>query len=248
MRKLYSTFANMKLLVQSIQPTGKTHSGTVIFLHGSGDTGSNLVEWIRFLIGKDLQFQHLKVIIPTAPVQPYTPLDGEPSHVWFDRLAISKKAKECRTSMEAAYEYVNELIQTEKENGIPPNRIVIGGFSMGGALALHTALHVNRELAGVFTCSSFLNDDSLVFESLRSNQQNAGSLPNLLMYHGERDSLVPMSWGKETYDELLSLGVTGEFKTLKNALHELKANELLEIQEWISKLVPPLESDIQNKL
>lgn len=55
---------------------------------------------------------------------------------------------------------------------------------MGGALALHTALHVNRELAGVFTCSSFLNDDSLVFESLRSNQQ---PLPKLLMYHGDRD-------------------------------------------------------------
>lgn len=61
-------------------------------------------------------------------------------------------------------------------------------------------------------------------------------------------SLVPMSWGKDTYDELTRLGVPGEFKTLKNTLHELKAAELLEIQEWISKLVPPLESDIQNKL
>lgn len=119
---------------------------------------------------------------------------------------------------------------------------------MGGALALHSALHVNRDLAGVFTCSSFLNDDSLVFESLRANRSNASDLPKLLMYHGERDSLVPMSWGKETYDELLRHGVTGEFKTIKNALHELKAGELLEIQEWILKLVPPLESDIQNKL
>lgn len=52
----------------------------------------------------------------------------QPSHVWFDRLAISKKANECRTSMEAAYEYVNNLIQMEKENGIPPNRIVIGNL------------------------------------------------------------------------------------------------------------------------
>lgn len=119
---------------------------------------------------------------------------------------------------------------------------------MGGALALHSALHVNRELAGVFTCSSFLNDDSLVYESLRLNQQNVTTFPKLLMYHGERDSLVPMSWGKETYDELIRLGINGEFKTLKNTLHELKANELLEIQEWITKLVPPLESDIHNKL
>lgn len=123
---------------------------------------------------------------------------------------------------------------------------------MGGALALHTALHVNRELAGVFTCSSFLNDGSLVFDSLRerANQQNADAspIPKLLMYHGERDSLVPMSWGKDTYDELIRFGVNGEFKTLKNTLHELKASEILDIQEWILKLVPPLESDIQNKL
>lgn len=61
-------------------------------------------------------------------------------------------------------------------------------------------------------------------------------------------SLVPISWGKETYDELTRLGVSADFKTLRNTLHELKAAELLEIQEWISKLVPPLESDIQNKL
>lgn len=117
---------------------------------------------------------------------------------------------------------------------------------MGGALALHSGFHVNPELAGIFTCSSFLNDGSIVYDTLkaRQNQQN----PKLLMYHGERDSLVPISWGKETYEELSSLGVSAEFKPLKNALHELKAAELLEIQEWILKLLPPLESDITNKL
>lgn len=121
---------------------------------------------------------------------------------------------------------------------------------MGGALALHSGFHVNTDLAGIFACSSFLNDDSIVYDTLRArtNQQNAGLLPKLLMFHGERDSLVPMSWGKETYDELRKFGVSAEYKTLKNTLHELKANELHEIQEWILKLLPPLESDITNKL
>lgn len=121
---------------------------------------------------------------------------------------------------------------------------------MGGALALHSGFHLNHELAGIFTCSSFLNDNSIVLDTLRArkNQQNPSALPKLLMYHGDRDSLVPISWGKETYEELLSLGAAGEFKTLKNALHELKAKELLEIQDWTLKVVPPLESDITNKL
>lgn len=117
---------------------------------------------------------------------------------------------------------------------------------MGGALALHSGFHVNREIAGVFTCSSFLNDDSIVFDTLRNEKHK--NMPKLLMYHGERDSLVPMSWGKETYDQLIELGVTGEFKTLKNTLHELKASELNEIQQWILELLPMLDSDIPNKL
>lgn len=68
---------------------------------------------------------------------------------------------------------------------------------MGGALSLHTGYHVNQDLAGVFACSSFLNDNSIVFETLRNrrNHTNPKPLPKLLMYHGERDSLVPLSWG-----------------------------------------------------
>lgn len=52
----------------------------------TGDTGSNLVEWIRFLLGKDMQFPHLKVILPTAPIQPYTPLNGEVSTLFVIHL------------------------------------------------------------------------------------------------------------------------------------------------------------------
>lgn len=126
----------------------------------------------------------------------------------------------------------------------------LGGFSMGGTLALHSAFHTNHELAGVFALSSFLNDDSIVFKTLlaRQNQQNPSDLPKLLYFHGERDTLVPISWGKETFEELLSLGVSGEFKPLKNTFHELKATEILEIQDWIFKLLPPLENDIVTKL
>lgn len=122
---------------------------------------------------------------------------------------------------------------------------------MGGALAIHTAYHVNRDLGGVFACSGFLNNNSVVYESLKSIQKNSAEmekLPPLIMYHGERDSLVPCEWGKQTYDQLTSLGVKGEFITLKNAMHELKTNEILEIQDWIAKLLPPLDSDLANKL
>lgn len=63
---------------------------------------------------------------------------------------------------------------------------------MGGALALHSGFHVNQNLAGIFACSSFLNDDSIVFETLRNRktQHDSSPLPTLLMFHGDRDNLV----------------------------------------------------------
>lgn len=117
---------------------------------------------------------------------------------------------------------------------------------MGGALALHTGYHVNTDVAGVFACSAFLNKDSIVYESLKTKPH--GKLPELLMFHGERDTLVRPDWGMSTFNKLQEMGVSGEFVTLKNTLHELKTRELVQIQEFITKILPPIESDINNKL
>ncbi|XP_055903048.1 lysophospholipase-like protein 1 [Eupeodes corollae] len=238
----------MKLVKKTINQTGPKHSATVIFFHGSGDTGSNLVEWVRFLLGKDLEFPHIKVIYPTAPLQPYTPLEGELSNVWFDRRSITIDARENRKSLASIYETVHELINEEENLGIPAERIIVGGFSMGGALALHTAYHLNTDLAGVFACSSFLNRDSIVYDSLKNRTKSGTDLPELKMFHGSRDSLVPLKWGEESFEELTKLEVKGEFSVLKNTLHELKKREILDIQDWISTKLPPLANDLQNKL
>lgn len=117
---------------------------------------------------------------------------------------------------------------------------------MGGSLAIHTGYHVNTDLAGVFACSAFLNKDSIVYESLKSKPHER--LPELLMFHGDRDTIVRPEWGSSTFNKLQELGVIGEFVAIKNTLHELKTRELVQIQEWLSKILPPIEIDINNKL
>lgn len=211
----------------------------------SGDTGSNLAEWVRFLLGRHMDFEHIKMIYPTAPVQAYTPLSGELSHVWFDRRAITIEALENRKSLSQMYEKINDLIQNEVELGVSPSRIIIGGFSMGGALALHIGYHLNCDLAGIFACSSFLNRDSIIYETLRQSLAAGTSLPELRMYHGAKDKLVPLDWGKETYEKLTELGVNGNFIPLDNTLHELKKHQILDIRDWILKKLP---GEIQYKL
>lgn len=234
----------------------------------SGDTGNNLIEWIRFLLGRHLEIPHVKFIYPTAPVQKYTPLNGEYSNVWFDRKSINIEAQENRKSLAAIYETIQELLKREIDGcGIPAKRVIVGGFSMGGALALHTCFHLNQELGGVFALSAFLNNNSVVYESLES--RTANDLPKLRAFHGgrwinqprncvrtnllipfqpRRDSLVLPEWGRKTFDELTRRGVKGDYTELKNTLHELKKNEMIELEKWIQEVVPPLESDLQNKL
>ncbi|CAG9797004.1 unnamed protein product [Chironomus riparius] len=236
----------MRLIEKIIQPSS-THSATVIFFHGSGDTGSNLIEWIKFLLGRNFDLPHVKFIFPTAPVQRYTPLNGEYSNVWFDRKEIAIDVLECRKSLSAIYETVNELLNREIYGcSIPANRVVVGGFSMGGTLSLHTGFHLNRNLGGVFSLSSFLNDRSIVYESLENS--SAQPLPPLKMFHGQRDTLVPINWAEKTFEELTKRGIKGDLITIRNAFHELKKNELLDLEKWIYEILPPLDNEFQNKL
>ncbi|XP_053695463.1 lysophospholipase-like protein 1 [Sabethes cyaneus] len=232
----------MRLIEKVFNPTGKKHVGTLIFFHGSGDSGNGLVEWNRFLLGRNLEFPHIKVIVPTAPVQPYTPAGGENSNVWFNRKRIEMDAPEIRTSLASIYDTVNEMLLREMAQGIPANRIIVGGFSMGGALSLHTAYHLNRDLLGVFAISSFLNTGSIVYDSLECVTAEE-KIPELLMFHGEKDELVPIEWGQTTFNELTKLGVRGKFVPHRSAYHEIKKDQLEQVIEWVNKLIPEPRED-----
>lgn len=151
----------------------------------TGDTGNNLIEWIKFVLGRNLEMPHVKFIYPTAPVQKYTPMGGEYSNVWFDRKSISIDALESRKSLSSIYDTVSDMLSREIDGcGIPARRVIVGGFSMGGCLAMHTGFHLSPNLGGVFALSAFLNNSSVVYESLDANKST--SLPKLRAFHGQR--------------------------------------------------------------
>lgn len=85
-------------------------------------------------------------------------------NVWFDRIAISNEVPEHVGSINSMCQNVSELIDKEVADGIPFNRIVLGGFSMGGGLALHLAYRYRTAVAGCFVMSSFLNKGSIIYE------------------------------------------------------------------------------------
>ncbi|XP_038205705.1 lysophospholipase-like protein 1 [Arvicola amphibius] len=225
-----------------VSPAGR-HSASLIFLHGSGHSGQGLREWIKTVLNQDLTFQHIKIIYPTAPSRPYTPMKGGLSNVWFDRFKISTDCPEHLESIDGMRQILTELIDDEVKSGIQKSRILIGGFSMGGCMAMHLAYRNHRDVAGVFALSSFLNKDSAIYKDLL---QAEGALPELFQCHGTADELVLHSWGEETNSKLKSLGVNTVFHSLPNLYHDLNRTELERLKSWILRKLPG-ETDGQNK-
>ncbi|XP_028714181.1 lysophospholipase-like protein 1 [Peromyscus leucopus] len=225
-----------------VSPTGR-HTASLIFLHGSGHSGQGQREWISNVLNQDLTFQHIKIIYPTAPSRPYTPMKGGLSNVWFDRFKISNDSPEHLESIDRMCQVLTELIDDEVKNGIQKSRILVGGFSMGGCMAIHLAYRNHRDVAGVFALSSFLNKESAVYKDL---QHRDGTLPELFQCHGTADELVLHSWGQETNSNLKSLGVSTVFHSFPDLYHELNRTELQRLKSWILTKLPG-ETDGQNK-
>eukprot|EP00105_Crassostrea_gigas_P011445 XP_011427114.1 PREDICTED: lysophospholipase-like protein 1 [Crassostrea gigas] len=226
-----------KILPRIVAQSGPKHSASVIWLHGSGDTGPGVLEWINMVWKEEFQFPHIKLIYPTADPIPYTPNACQPSTVWFDRQQISPMVPEILSSVDASAAKLNDLVQNEVDSGIPLSRIIIGGFSMGGGMAFHMAYRYQREVAGCFALSSFLNNESVVYKKLR-NVEDRSALPPLLQCHGTRDELVLFDWGKTTFKTLTDLGVYGEFHEF-NIFHEFNKKELQILQRWMLDKLPP---------
>ncbi|XP_009471289.1 PREDICTED: lysophospholipase-like protein 1 [Nipponia nippon] len=199
------------------------------------DTGQGARAWIKQVLNQDMAFQHIKVIYPTAPARPYTPMKGTFSTVWFDRYKISNDCPEHIESIDSMCRGLTDLINDEIKNGIAKNRILIGGFSMGGGMAMHLAYRFHQDLAGVFALSSFLNKDSAVYQALKRNET---VLPELFQCHGTADELVLYSWGEETNKMLKSLGVSTSLHTFPNLNHELSRTEIEKLKTWILEKLP----------
>ncbi|XP_066467800.1 lysophospholipase-like protein 1 isoform X2 [Tiliqua scincoides] len=187
-----------------------------------------------------MSFQHVKVIYPTAPARPYTPMRGSLSNVWFDRYKISNDCPEHIENIDSMCQDLTSLIDDEVKNGIRKNRILLGGFSMGGGMAMHLAYRYHKDVAGVFALSSFLNKNSAVYQELKKNETE---LPELFQCHGTADELVLHSWGEETNKTLKSLGVTTTFLSFSNLYHELNKEELEKLQAWLLKKLPDQPTD-----
>lgn len=209
-----------------LEPTTEATS-TVIFLHGLGDTGSNLANIVPlFNLPPEAG---IRFVFPTAPIRPITLNAGMPMPGWYDIYGLTAVSKEDESGVLDAERFVHQLIQEQQAQGIALDRIVLAGFSQGGAVALFTGARYTQKLAGVLGLSAYLPVHYLI------KKENAQSIatPFALM-HGEQDNIVPPDLGYTSYQYLHDLGFDVSWNVYPMA-HEITNAECCVIGEWLVK-------------
>lgn len=206
------------------------HTATVIFLHGLGDTGHGWATAIN-----SIRSPHVKYICPTAPTMPVSLNAGFRMPSWFDLMTLDANGPEDEEGIKKAAETVHQLIEDEEKSGIPTQRIMLGGFSQGGALALYSALRFPRNLAGVLAFSCWLP----LFRQFPDGAQGNREAP-VLQCHGDIDPVVPFKWGQMTSELLKKFMPKVQFKTYKGLMHSSCDEEMRDAKEFIETNLPPI--------
>uniref|UniRef100_A0A8C5PC67 Acyl-protein thioesterase 1 n=1 Tax=Leptobrachium leishanense TaxID=445787 RepID=A0A8C5PC67_9ANUR len=225
---------NMSAPLPAIVPAVRKATAAVIFLHGLGDTGHGWAEAMA-----TIRSPHVKYICPHAPVMPVSLNMNMAMPSWFDIYGLSPDSQEDDAGIKQAAENIKILIDQEVKNGIPSDRIILGGFSQGGALSLYTALTSNQKLAGIIALSCWLPLRSS-FPQAAMNSANKDA--HVLQCHGESDPLVPLMFGSLTSQKLKTLinPVHVNFKTYSGLTHSSCTQEMSDIKQFIEKQLPPV--------
>jgi phospholipase/carboxylesterase len=202
----------------------ETQRGTVIWMHGLGASNHDFEP-----IVPELNARFLRFVFPAAPLRPVTINQGYRMPAWYDILSLSdpplrEKEADVRESTLA----ITELIEQEESRGVQRDRIVLAGFSQGGAMALHVGLRSPR-LAGVLCLSGYL---VLPDRLLAERHADSAETP-FLFCHGRQDSMVPLAGGKKSYERVLAAGCPAEWREY-DMDHSLCLEEVWAIREWLA--------------
>lgn len=197
---------------------------SVIWLHGLGADGSDFVPVVPELgLPETVRF-----VFPHAPVRPVTVNGGLPMRAWYDISSLGGEFVDDDAGLEDSRQHVERLIAREHERGVAARRIVLAGFSQGGAIALHTGLRHRQPLAGIMALSTYLPlRDTLAKEASEANRD----VP-ILMCHGAYDPVVVPMMGETSRDILQGLGYRVEWHSYPME-HSVCMEEIADISKWL---------------
>ena len=208
--------------------TGDSPVGSVIWLHGLGADGHDFEPIVPELrLPEELP---LRFVFPHAPVRPVTLNAGMAMRAWYDIKSLDAEGRADEQGVTESSALLDELVQREVERGVDVEKIVIAGFSQGGAIALHNALTSERRLAGLMALSTYLPLARVAGEDFRGDAK----IP-VFMGHGTMDPMVPYEAGRHAAELLGGLGYEVAWHDYPMA-HGVCPQEIADISRWLQSL------------
>ena len=210
--------------------TGSQPGATVIIMHGLGADGNDFVPIAREL---DLAAAGpVRFVFPHAPVIPVTINNGLRMRAWYDILGMGGASREDEAGLRRSMAEVEELLEREKQRGMPAHRIVLGGFSQGCAMALMTGVRHKERLAGIAGLSGYLP----LAPATAAERSDANALTPVFMGHGLHDEIVDIARGTASRDALRALGHEVEWHDYPMT-HSVCMEEIEDLGRWLVKVL-----------
>lgn len=229
-----------------LEPTSGRADSCVIWMHGLGDTADGWVDSVADAVAPSLR--HTRFVLPTAPTRPITVNGGMAMPGWYDITSLSRHVGSDTTAphgLAASVARVDALVAAQGRKGIPPGRVVVAGFSQGGAMALYTALRHGSTLAGALVMSGYLPHASGVLDGGLGPAQAATPV---LMLHGGDDPLVLPEYGRESADAVRAAGGADVvFKLYPGVPHSVTPRELRDATVFLAARLPPLPGTVHPR-
>ncbi|MEO8810067.1 MAG: dienelactone hydrolase family protein [Rhodanobacter sp.] len=199
---------------------------SIIWLHGLGADGNDFAPVVPELVAKD--WPALRFVFPHAPVRPVTINNGMSMRAWYDIVGFDLQSRQDEAGVRASMREVETLVAREHERGVPSERVVLAGFSQGGAIALAAGLFHARKLAGIVALSTYLP----IAEVVASERHAANTDTPIFWGHGSADPVVAMQRGIDSRNLLQSLGYSVDWHTYPMA-HAVCAAEIADLRRWL---------------
>jgi phospholipase/carboxylesterase len=210
-----------------VEPGGRARA-SIVLMHGLGADGHDFEPVVP-----EVGLPGLRWVFPHAPVRRVTINGGYPMRAWYDIVSLDRRSPEDEDGLAASTSGVRALVEEEKERGIPAERIILAGFSQGGAVALHTALRHPERLGGVIALSTYLP----LALRLAEYAHPANAAAPIFMAHGLYDGIVPPALGEGSRDALLARGYDVEWHTYP-VPHSVCAEEIADVRAWLVRALP----------
>ncbi len=203
----------------------------VIWLHGLGADGYDFEPIVPELhLPSDL---NIRFIFPHAPMMPVTINQGFVMRAWYDIKSAEIASQPDEANIRSSAELLNTMVDEQIASGIQASRIVLAGFSQGGAIVLQAGLRQTHALAGIMALSTYLP----LPEKLMSEKTGANQNIPIFLAHGAIDQVIPVNLAYATRGQLEKAGYSPEWHEYEYMPHSVSLDEINHISAWLQKIL-----------